>query len=487
MATRLALLEKTSTHLVTTTGQDSARLMTHSTAIGSIEAKLAGHGAILAKVEAVDLEAMNNFIFNEKPQQQESLSKQEIAVAKLQSQVIATQSALQVVTVTQNQLQAQQQQPANSTNSASASASTFASGPAPSSTPSKIPAPLVFPGDDFPSLRIEISELNEKHEKLETRQKGAISAIAKNTIDLKKLQDELQKDRKSWTSMTKTFGDLLDKETKDRMADSERLKELGITVQQLQLQPAPALLPTEAGQNQISSAASGNEIDMAENDFGPFLSPIPEAVNPVGPVEPSELPAALLAAGAQAAPQLEQLDGSSGPQNLEHALQALQGRMKAAEDDIQAARADFDAQCATLRMMVSTLDSQFNNLTTKELYQAIIGHMEKVFPNPRQVRDDIKGLIGQIHLMKQHSLFVDKTLQKLGDAVGSTGMEKRASAEASGNDSAAEESSSAKRQKVNGTRPSNNGEFASNDSANSSANVSASNTARVGPQPAAKK
>ncbi|CAK7230709.1 hypothetical protein SCUCBS95973_007663 [Sporothrix curviconia] len=483
MATRLTVLEKTSTQLVTTAGQNAARLMTHSSTIGSLEAKVASQGAILSKVESVDLESLNNFMANEKPQQQETLNKQEIAVAKLKTQMIAVESGLQATTATQNQLKTQQQQQQQQqANNSISSASASASSPAPVITPPNVPAPapasLVFPGDDFPSLRIEISELNEKTDKIETRQKGTISAIAKNTIDVKKLQDELQKHRVSWSTMSKTFGDLLDKETKDRLADSERLKELGNTVQQLQQQPLAA---------QTSASAASNEVEMAKTGLGPFLSPVPEAANPTDAVGSAEPPAPLKAVNAQGVPEGQQPNGGPSPQDLENVLQvlqALQERMKSAEDGLQATRLDFDGQCATLRMMVSTLDSQFNNLTTKDLYHAIIGHMERLYPTPRQLREDIKSMIAEIHSMKQHGLAVDKALQRLGDfvdAIGAARISKRTSADAAGNDSSAEESLSAKRQKTKSARASpNSGGPVMSDSGHGRANGSAT-AARAGP------
>lgn len=50
--------------------------------------------------------------------------------------------------------------------------------------------------------------------------------------------------------------------------------------------------------------------------------------------------------------------------------------MKTTEDDIQIARLEF-----------YTLDSQFNNLTAKELFHVVISHVERLFPNARQLQE----------------------------------------------------------------------------------------------------
>ncbi|CAK7197736.1 hypothetical protein SEUCBS139899_000384 [Sporothrix eucalyptigena] len=428
--------------------------------MGGLEARLAEHGAILAKVEAVDLESLNNFIVTEKPRQQETLNKQETDIAKLKTEMIAVQSGLQEARA------AQAQQQDNGTIATPAPSSAPAPTPDVSKPTAPPPAPattLVFPGDDFTSLRIEISKLNErilpleksseKIKELETRQ---VKAMARNTIETNKLHEELQKDRKSWNNMSKIFGDLLDKETTDRMVDSERLKELEKNVQLLQSQPQPVQPPPAVGQEQAPPVAPGNDAEMAVTDLEPSLSPVPEPVNATDPVESVTFPAAALPTGAQATPQAQPEGNNAGLQDLENALQILQTRMKATEDEIQSTRRDFNGQCSTIRMMVSTLDSQFNNLTTKELYQAIIGHMERLYPNARQLQEDVRHMAGQVTLMKEHNRAADEALKKLGDAVGLSVIQKRSLAEGT-NNSGGDEASAAKRQRTNGTRPPDNG------------------------------
>ncbi|CAK7563923.1 MAG: hypothetical protein SEPTF4163_001805 [Sporothrix epigloea] len=469
MGARLAALETKSTDLTTQQGKDSVRLAMDLSRIEKMENKVADYSAIFAKVESVDLESLNSFITNEMSRRKESLDKQEVAVAALKKQMGAVQSDLQAVTKAQTELKGQQQRQHAELEASISSA--LASMPAPALAPappapavSVMPPPLLFPGDDFPSLRMEISELNEKIDRLESRHKGAISAIAKNTIDLKKLQDESQKDRMSWASMSKTFGDLLDQQTRERLEDNNRLKELETLVRQPQ-QLSTASLP----------APTGTEVAFIETSPRPPLSQLPKTVEPTNPIgtESGVLSTAVMPVDFQATNLNSYMEnnrhreGGLGPQDLELALQADRAQIKSIEDSLQALRLDCYGQLSGLRLMVTTLDSQINNITSRELFQAIIGHIEKLFPNPRQMQEDIRSMANQLSVMNQSSPTADKALLQIPkDSKGpAAGPPKRASGDAL-NDGNAEGSSSTKRQRVDVARLPNNGSLATSDSSN---------------------
>ncbi|CAK7267502.1 hypothetical protein SEPCBS57363_002622 [Sporothrix epigloea] len=472
MGARLAALEKKSADFTTQQGKDSVRLAMDLSRIEKMESKVADYSAIFAKVESVDLESLNSFITNEMSRQQETSDKQEVVVAALKKQMGAVQSDLQAVTKAQTELKGQQQRQhaeleasiSSALASALASVPAPASASAPASAASVMPPPLLFPGDDFPSLRMDISELNEKTDKLESRHKSAISAIAKNTIDLKKLQDESQKDRMSWTSMSKTFGELLDQETRGRLEDSNRLKELETLVRQpQQLSTASHPVPT------------GTEVALIETSPRPPPSQLPKTIEPTDSVgsESGVLSTAIMPVGFQTTnlnsfmENNRHREGGIGPQDLEIALQADRAQIKLIEDSLQALRLDCYGQLSSLRMMVTTLDSQIYNITSRELFQAIIGHIEKLFPSPRQMQEDIRNMANQLSLMNQSSPTADKGLLQIPkDNKGlAAGPPKRASGDAL-NDGNAEGSASTKRQRVDVARQPSNGGLATSDSSN---------------------
>ncbi|KAG7285092.1 hypothetical protein NEMBOFW57_009712 [Staphylotrichum longicolle] len=51
-----------------------------------------------------------------------------------------------------------------------------------------------------------------------------------------------------------------------------------------------------------------------------------------------------------------------------------------------------NGQLEMLRQSFTGLDSQFNNLTTRALAECIIGHLEQLYPNSRQLSADVDGL-----------------------------------------------------------------------------------------------
>ncbi|CAK7264971.1 hypothetical protein SEPCBS119000_001265 [Sporothrix epigloea] len=482
LGARLVALEGKSPDAAPQQETNAAGGATDLSRIEKMEATIAGQGVIVAKVETVDFASLNDFMANGKPRQQELLDKQENAVTTLREQMSTLQADLQAAAAAHTELKEQQQQQRVDFEAGLASvlASAPAAAPAPTPTPTvSIPsAPLLFPGDDIPSLRMDISELNEKTDKLEARYRGAINAIAKNTIDVKKLQDELQKDRLSWTSMSTTFGHLLDQETRDRLADSGRLAELGLVVRQLQELPTASFWPTGTEVAKIGTGSRASPAQVVPNtDNSTDSLGMQLGVSPATPTVLQTLP--------PQNPLMESDNSRQGglsPQVLEPALQPLQAQIKSVENDLQALRVSCFDQLSSLRMMVTTLDTQINNITTRELFQAIVGHLERLFPSSRQMQQDIKsmaraveGVTQQLNGLKQSSPLADKPLQIKDNKGSAATSSKRALGEAP-NDGNAEVSASAKRQRVDVARQPSNGSPATSDPANESGNRPAAST-----------
>jgi chromosome segregation ATPase len=53
---------------------------------------------------------------------------------------------------------------------------------------------------------------------------------------------------------------------------------------------------------------------------------------------------------------------------------------------------DLNNQLAALRHIVLVMDTQFNNLTTKELAESILGQLEQIYPNAGQLTADVEAL-----------------------------------------------------------------------------------------------
>ena len=112
--------------------------------IGGIEAKMTNNSANMAKIEAVDLEATNNYVTTEKPLQLEKLNQQGIAIAKLKAEMLALQHDSKASAATERQPQGQQ---AEVHRAASKPVPVPALVPSNHGTPPTTTA-IVFPGDD---------------------------------------------------------------------------------------------------------------------------------------------------------------------------------------------------------------------------------------------------------------------------------------------------------------------------------------------------
>lgn len=500
MSEEVHSMNGTSTKLVSEVEQLSTRSKIHSSMIGAIKAKAIDHGTSIAKLEAVDLEAINDYMSTEKQHQLEKQNKQEVEIAKLKTQMLAVQNGLRVATpapTTERQPQGQQKDVHNAVTTsapvpAPAPAAVAPNQETPTNTTQPTTTPIVFPGDDFTSLRIEISMLNERivpleklPEKLEelgkvqTQQTQHTKAAAtQNDLEKKNFREEMRVElHNGFATMAEQFGDLVDKESKERSADSERLAELEKAVQQLKEQSASA--PATASTQDVPPAAN-TDTAMAEETLEPFLSPVPEPVQPAGPagpIEPIEPLSALPPATAQTlqtslAVAPAQVAVGPDVQELEKEIHLLQERMQYSEDEVRSVRVEFDGQCATLRMMVSTLDSQFNNLTTKDLYNSITGHLEKMYPSPRQMQEDVKRIGADVIQLKQADRSTKETIQKMDGIIRAQTGQKRSLAGGSSNGGPLGESpSAAKRQRTGGAIP--GGNASTNGTANSSTSSSA--------------
>jgi len=72
------------------------------------------------------------------------------------------------------------------------------------------------------------------------------------------------------------------------------------------------------------------------------------------------------------------------------------------QTSIDGVKEELDQKYLTIQTMVTTLDSQFNNVTTKDVYEAIVGHIEPLLPNSEQLRhlqEDVHRLNGLINIV----------------------------------------------------------------------------------------
>ena len=75
------------------------------------------------------------------------------------------------------------------------------------------------------------------------------------------------------------------------------------------------------------------------------------------------------------------------------------------QTSINGVKDEFDHKYSTIQTMVTTLDSQFNNVTTKEVCEAIMGHLEHLAPNSeqlRQLQQDVQTLNSQVNAVFTH-------------------------------------------------------------------------------------
>jgi len=94
---------------------------------------------------------------------------------------------------------------------------------------------------------------------------------------------------------------------------------------------------------------------------------------------------------AAAAPEGPSLRGET--EKLERDLHSFN---TALQSSIQVVQEESDQKCRKLNHMVDVLNVQFNNLTTKELCDQIIGQIENLFPNTRQLQDDLNQLASRM-------------------------------------------------------------------------------------------
>lgn len=76
---------------------------------------------------------------------------------------------------------------------------------------------------------------------------------------------------------------------------------------------------------------------------------------------------------------------------------------------------DFKKQLATVRHRITVLDGQFNNLSTKALAEEIIGHLEQLYPNARQLTLDVEILKQRVGALTSR---IDSVEGRMGDFKG---------------------------------------------------------------------
>lgn len=89
-------------------------------------------------------------------------------------------------------------------------------------------------------------------------------------------------------------------------------------------------------------------------------------------------------------------------------VQQLDERLKSLEDSreqllkrLETFNSDKTEEIDSLKLQISVLDSQYNNLTTKEIAERILGHFEQLSPTPHQLTADITALDSKVQLMQK--------------------------------------------------------------------------------------
>ncbi|OAA67333.1 hypothetical protein SPI_01909 [Niveomyces insectorum RCEF 264] len=478
LATKLENMSAADTRV----GEDVERLVasdaTHRIALNALQGKVDSYGRTLAEIDLASLAKINAFLVLEQPDIARRLQQHDARLVNLQQDVAALRAGTQLVGTAQTQAQAQQQQKGNGaaekTTAAAAAAAAGIAG-APVAT-----APLVFPGDDFASVRIEIGSLNEKITPL-AQEVGRLASQQAKIIATQ--QANMNKLIQTQTSMSEAFGNMLDKEAEARHEETERVSKLEDFVLQINaLSSAGAKLPP-------ATAGRQNEREMSGTPPGPSSASAPaptaQESTPLLVQQPNghaaaaaatlptttatatatstttTVPTALTVADAQSVSDVASASTVAAHASLLSELQALQARVQATETRIQGAMSEIEGRCATLQFMFTTLDTQYNNLTTKELFSSIVGHMEKLYPNARQLQQDMESLVVRLRAIEQHDRASDEAIRRIAEAISvpMTPTLKR-SLGIGGTGGGPNDALAAKRRKTNGSIPPENGRAA---------------------------
>ncbi|TPX13213.1 uncharacterized protein E0L32_006413 [Thyridium curvatum] len=87
------------------------------------------------------------------------------------------------------------------------------------------------------------------------------------------------------------------------------------------------------------------------------------------------------------------------------------------EKAIKPLRQHFDARCDSIGLMVETLDMRVNNMTTKELFQHIAGHMEQLYPDQRQIQVSLAQAISKLEELESKLETASRDLASSRDEV----------------------------------------------------------------------
>ena len=472
-------------------GRLSAGAIKQTEQLEGIEAKLTGNDTAWTGIEPAHVKSIVEFLTAEKPKLEKDVEEQKTATASLKRDVQSLQSTPQAG------VPRAADTPAPETSTAGAPVQNRG-------------ATITFPGDDFESLRNEIGILNQRLGPIETASSTANMVSAHHATTIAQVQTDLKRAFDGHRTLAQVFDEMISKEITAREADSNRLRELETLVQQIQEEGvhsssplsdvaataiatavASAILAPVSGSNSVhrlpaltpapdglvasgppvsapavldppTSSANANDTAMASvtSSSALFLPPVPEP-------ETGDLGQGSQAAGLP--PAESQLIGgdkaastitsniannivanaastASAIQGLTIDVSQLQAKTQASDAEIKKNREEAESQCSALRHMIETLDNRFNNLTTKDMFNAIVGHIERTVPYPRQVEQDLKMVIERIKSVESSIASNGSSNTRVNFSMNGSG--KRPS---EAEESAAVAALLAKRRKMNGT------------------------------------
>ncbi|EFW98651.1 hypothetical protein CMQ_4503 [Grosmannia clavigera kw1407] len=339
--------------------QLDVRATQQSSQADAMAEKMQGYDSILAAIDPTSLEQTTASSALERADMAKNICEQSTAVSELHSQVELLQTSIKAGNVVAARIAA----------------------------PAPVPAPAVFPGDDFTSVRFEIGKLGERLAKLESLPRIVDALSNSHQQAVMDQRTNTQKLLKANGGLSDVFGHLLKQETAARRKDLERVLSLEQIVSRFD-----------------SSAATAAKAVPAEEEKIPGSKATPEASK-----EPSPKDAGMPDSGAREGTTNDTSASASAPRPVGEASEvladprALQDKLTALEDSVKKTGVDVGEKYTQLRMMIATLDNQFNNLTTKDLFVAIIGQVEILYPNTRQLQQDITAVADKVRKLEQAS------------------------------------------------------------------------------------
>ncbi len=438
LSTKVEALASTNTGLNTEVGRLTARAVAQTSTLENMQNKLSSYGDIdhrLASIEQVkvsDLHSIHQFVTTDIPRLQQVVDEQKTTISRLKTDLASVHCNAQTATV--------------------------------SATAPTAERAVAFPGDDFATLRFEIGALKERMASVEAANSTAASVEALkekmesvealeermvsvealkpvvdrlNTMQIKSSAASHAKDvsmQKMQDRIYVVFGNMIDEQTKARRADRQRLAQVEAVLNELRDAQSAQSAQLAAARDEAAAAVAPTARPAEDNaaraapEHAPGPCPAAPAYEaPGAAAQPGYDPVRGIVGDYQPVPQSQ---ATAPPEMVAQPpdykplldammveLAALKTRVQAAEDGVQGVRLEADAQVTSLRLMVMTLDTQFSNLTTKDLFNAIVGHIEKMYPNGRQLQQDLQSIVKQIQAIEKHDRNADNAIRAIAEAV----------------------------------------------------------------------